>query len=392
MISGVQTLEFGKWIAVEIADKGVKNEILTKGLVIKNCTRDFQQHERRDTIKVFVNQLPLGITQDEVRASFTKYGHIHKLWPGKKSYHGKPISNGDWCSLFDVLKESIPSYVNVRGWNAYVTYRGQAKTCRICHNRDHFARDCPTKNNNQDQPENMDVPEQASQNVPDPENPGETAPNDRVLEKVTIEDCQIQTSVEPDLQQDAQELETQSQAWADSPEGNPINVGSEKPQDNSSSEPATPRSIQKQIFGTDTEISDDEPSTVLSIWGDEITDCSSKPDVKKPVVYCSQCRENSRPDEGCTASIIEEANKKALSTGARKKGKKGKVTYKRFMNGLDHVVMRGKRTDDVQHILELSDSNSVYALYLLHTYGDYVRAKRDEVRMSGNREVMDHWR
>ena len=202
------------------------------------------------------------------------------------------MATGNWSIYFRNLVTPIPSYVQVRGWKAFVSYPGQQKTCRICSGHGHIARDCPTKNGNeeQEQPENMDVPEQPSQNVPEPENPGETAPNGRVLEKVTIEDCQIPTSVEAELQQDAQELETQSQAWADSAEGNPINVGSKKPQDDSSSEPATPRSIQKQIFGMDTEISNDEPASVQSIWGDEITDASPKPEVKKPVLYCPCCK------------------------------------------------------------------------------------------------------
>ena len=133
VISGVQTLEFGKFIAVEIDDENARNKILTEAVVIGNHTVYFQQHKRRDVTKVFVNQLPLGISQDDVRATFSNYGHIHKFWPVKKPYYGRQLCNGDWCILFDVLTEPIPSYVSVRGWNAYVTYRGQAKTCRVCH-------------------------------------------------------------------------------------------------------------------------------------------------------------------------------------------------------------------------------------------------------------------
>ena len=54
--------------------------------------------------------------------------------------------------------------------------------------------------------------------------------------------------------------------------------------------------------------------------------------------------------------------------------------------------MTGKHTDGLQHILELSDRDNVYALYLLLTYGDYARAQHREIRMSGNKEVMDLWR
>ena len=247
---------------------------------------------------------------------------------------------------------AIPSYVTVCGWNVYITNRGQAKRYRICHNTDHMGKDCPISRN-RDQPENMDVPDQESQKEIESENTAETTSNDRVMEKVTIEDCLIPTSVEPGVQQDVQDLETRGQAWADSPEENPFEVGSEKPQDDSSSEPATPRSVQRQIFGTDTEISDDEPPISQSIWGDNITDRPSKPEIKDPVVYCSLCRDNSHPEEGCTASIIKKANKKALSTGDSKKTGKGKITCRKFKSDLDLVVMRGRNTDSVQYILEL---------------------------------------
>ena len=232
------------------------------------------------------------------------------------------------------------------------------------------------------------MPDQPPQNASEPEDQSETTPNDRVLENVTVEDCQIPTSVEPD----AQEQETQSQAWADSPEENPFEAGSEKPQDDSSSEPATPKSVQRQILGTDTEISDDKPSISRSIWGDNITDCSSKPEIKVLVVYCSLCRDNSHPEEGCTASIIKKANKKALSAGDSKKTGKGKITFKKFKSDLDLVVMRGRNTDSVQYIWELKESELTYAVYLFFTYGDYARAEKCDFLMLGNRVVMDHWK
>ena len=54
--------------------------------------------------------------------------------------------------------------------------------------------------------------------------------------------------------------------------------------------------------------------------------------------------------------------------------------------------MRGKCTEGLQHILELSDCDNVFAVYLLLTYGDYARAQHHEIHMSGNKDVMDLWR
>ena len=389
LIPGVQTLEFGKWIAAQIDNEKARNKTPTEGVVIGKHTIYFHQHRRSDITKVFVNQLPLGISHDDVKATPSRHGRIRSSWPVKKSYYDRQLCNGDWCILFDVLREPIPSYVNVRGWNAYVTYRGQAKTCRRCNYTGHLARDCPFRKDNQDQdqPENMDVPDQPPQNASEPEDQSKTAPKDKVMENVTVEDCQVPTSVEPG----AQERETQSQAWADSPEENPFEAGSEKPQDDSSSEPATPTSVQRQIFGTDTEISDDEPTGSQSIWGDD-SSTSPKPEVKKPVLFCPRCKVNSHSEEECTASVIKEANKKALSTGDGRKGKKYSVTYKKFRSDLELVVMRGKETDGVRYILEMGGREEAYALYLYSIFGRYTRAECKDVYMSGNREVMDLWR
>ena len=54
--------------------------------------------------------------------------------------------------------------------------------------------------------------------------------------------------------------------------------------------------------------------------------------------------------------------------------------------------MRGKRTEGLAYIHELSDRDNVFAAYLFFTYGDYNRAHLHEIRMLGNKEVMDHWR
>ena len=393
VVTGIQTLDYNRRIDVEISNESVRSKILRDGLLIKYHTVTFSQHGSKDATRVYVHQLPLDIPEQEVRAAFETYGSIGRVQPKVMSYHGKRILNGEWCLHFTRLAKQIPSYVSVRGWTAYVNYRGQPKTCRICDGRGHIARDCPTRNDNGDQekPKNMDVHDQPPQSEENPEKPGETAAADRVFENAMIEDCQIPTSAEPGQDQDGQERKTQSQAWADSPEENPFEVSSKKPQDDSSSEPATPRSVQRQIFGTDTEISDDEPASSQSIWGDDST-ASPKPEVKKPVLFCPRCKVNSHSEEECMASVIEEANKKAFSTGVGKKGKKNNVTFKKFKSDLELVVLRGKNTDGVQYVREMGDRIEAFALYLFLIFGDYTCADRGEIRMSGNQEVMDLWR
>ena len=215
-----------------------------------------------------------------------------------------------------------------------------------------------------------------------------------------MEDCQVPTAVEKEAQLNEANPKKQSQAWADSTEENDEcgTVGSEKPQGDLISEPATPRTVQKQIFATDTELSQDEPASVLSIWSDDVTNNSSKSTAKKAITYCTLCRVDSHPEKDCIISRFVQVDGKILCTGDSKKSKQSKNgklvkgTFKKFRNDLDLVVMRGRRKDGLQHILELSDFDNVCALYLLLTYGDYGRAQHREFALSSNREVMDFWR
>ena len=142
----------------------------------------------------------------------------------------------------------------------------------------------------------MDVHEQSASYQPVPENHEKSEPGERTLDKfVTVEDCLTPSSLDPEVQQEKQESEEQSQAWADSPEAEVNTVGSEKPQEeeDSISEPATPRTVQKLIFGTDTELSEDEPASVLSIWGNDAVEEPKESAVKEPTTYCPRHREYS---------------------------------------------------------------------------------------------------
>ena len=138
--TGIQTLDFNRRIGIQIDDDGVRTKILTDGLVIRGHTITFSLHSGKDTTRVYVNQLPLGISREEVRTVFVSYGHIGWVQPRLLDYHGMKIPNGEWCIHFYELPKHIPSYVMVRGWRAYVSYRGQHRTCRICDETGHIAR------------------------------------------------------------------------------------------------------------------------------------------------------------------------------------------------------------------------------------------------------------
>ena len=56
------------------------------------------------------------------------------------------IDTGDRVLVFKELRKDIPSYVHVRGWNAFVRYIGQLQICRVRSLAGHFAKDYPRNN------------------------------------------------------------------------------------------------------------------------------------------------------------------------------------------------------------------------------------------------------
>ena len=74
---------------------------------------------------------------------FNTYGVIHNIGKIEKVIQGRKIDTGDSVVCFTKIARNIPSYVFVKGWQAFVRYRDQIQTCRNCGDIDHFAKDCP---------------------------------------------------------------------------------------------------------------------------------------------------------------------------------------------------------------------------------------------------------
>ena len=105
----------------------------------------FSYHKRRVDLKtrVYISQLPIGITPLELREVFAFFGEIVEVNYITKVIQGRRIDTGDRVPIFKQVRHHIPSYVFVRGWRAFVKYAGQPQTCRICGLTGHFAKDCP---------------------------------------------------------------------------------------------------------------------------------------------------------------------------------------------------------------------------------------------------------
>ena len=143
-------------------------------------------HDRRriDTrTRVYLSQILIGITSQEVKEALEYYGDIDQVNPVTKLLHGHRIDTGDRILIFKGLARYIPLYVFIRGWRAFIKYHSQPQTCRICGLTSHFAKDCPKSQKqagaNKVQPEN--TPENASKDKPAKkpaeEQPGSSPPS-----------------------------------------------------------------------------------------------------------------------------------------------------------------------------------------------------------------------
>ena len=106
---------------------------------------------------------------------------------------------------------------------------------------------------------------------------------------------------------------------------------------------------------------------------------------------------DSHSEEKCFAALIKQVKRKNSDIEDSDPGKfkveiKKKRTFKKFKRDLKQVVIKGRSTNGLQFVMEVDNSPSVFALYLLSVFGDFARSHSAEGHQMGdNAEVMDLW-
>ena len=248
-------------------------------------------------------------------------------------------------------------------------------TCRICGEEAHLAKDCPTKK--QDVPEDIAMGTRNSNG----ESHQPSSSNNVTVQHESLNSPSSESIPTPATPAEQGVSDSDSEALF--------------------SDPDTPKTVQRQIFGTETEVSADDTDKETTVWADLTEkDPETEPDAKaqaesnigfKP--YCPRCRVNTHTDDQFSAHVIRQANKrKSSDSGDSKPGKSGKKDFKRFKSDLAQVVVRGKDTDSLQYIMETNDNARRFACYLLFRFGGLTEALRAEGHhMMGNEEVMALW-
>ena len=254
-----QKVDLNRRYAVEFDKNDVSERLLTNGLTVDGVHVSFTRHQRRvfsaPVWRVYISLLPSGVTDEEIISALQNYGKVKEVRPITRVLFERRYDTGDKFVFFASPHKDIPSYLNIRGWKAFIRYNNQPQTCRLCDRTGHFARECPMNPRNkpnEDQPDDQLAAEDMKTHTPEPdptpeeinstptiqeEEPHlfsnaslqkeEGEPN--LLGNVTIQDCTTTPTVEnvtvldcytssPTVENVSHEIEvtTQAKSWADS--------------------------------------------------------------------------------------------------------------------------------------------------------------------------------
>ena len=71
VISGLQKVDYGRRYALVVEDPQVRDTLVSSGLNDEGIHVTFTYHKRREQPRVYVSQLPLGISKIDIRRSLT---------------------------------------------------------------------------------------------------------------------------------------------------------------------------------------------------------------------------------------------------------------------------------------------------------------------------------
>lgn len=97
------------------------------------------------TAEAKIHHLPVEIEEDEVVEALSEYGCVMGLdWDEYEDGPFIGLKNG-LRSLLVALKKPIPNFVQICGYEVFVKYKGQPRTCQICGGTTHLRATCPTR-------------------------------------------------------------------------------------------------------------------------------------------------------------------------------------------------------------------------------------------------------
>ena len=132
------------WYNVTFDNEQDCETIASQGLLLHNALVQCERANIRNSVIAYI-KAPYEIPDNAITSLLSRYGTVANI---RRQYHGfdDNIETGVRSCLVKSLKKPIPSFLKFSGFTLPVRYRGQQKTCKICEETGHLARDCPARN------------------------------------------------------------------------------------------------------------------------------------------------------------------------------------------------------------------------------------------------------
>ena len=131
------------WFNITFARERQCVEVARRGLLLQNTRVACERANVMNSIVVYV-KAPYEMPDAVILGALSEYGAAGNVRRLVHDFNGD-IENGVRSVLVRNVKKPIPSFLRVGGFSLPVRHRGQEKTCKICNEPGHFARDCQYK-------------------------------------------------------------------------------------------------------------------------------------------------------------------------------------------------------------------------------------------------------
>ena len=138
----IAPLENGWW-NVTFDNETHCEQIATEGFSVKNLLVQCERASIRNSAVVYI-KAPYEMTDQVIINVLMEYGTVANI---RRQIHDfdETIETGVRSCLIKNIKKPIPSYIKAGAFTLPIRYKGQQKTCKICQQPNHLARDCPKR-------------------------------------------------------------------------------------------------------------------------------------------------------------------------------------------------------------------------------------------------------